>query len=179
MKHNMLISVFPDHASANDAVEELQEMGYDPKRISLLMKNSTDDTETVGNDKATNVTQGAISGATTGGLLAGLAGLLVGVGAIAIPGIGALFIGGPLAAALGLTGAAATAVSAAATGVVAGGLVGALTGLGIPEEKARVYEERVKSGGVVVAVPTDIDDMDIDETTDILNSHGAQDVVQV
>jgi uncharacterized membrane protein len=98
----------------------------------------------------------------------------VGIGAIAIPGIGAVLIGGPLAAALGLTGAAATTVSGATTGALAGGLIGALTGLGVSDSDAKVYEESIKSGGVLVAVPAQ--HTDTADATTVLEKHGAQQV---
>ena len=37
-------------------------------------------------------------------------------------------------------------------GYAAGGVVGALVGLGIPESEAKVYEERLKEGGYLMAV---------------------------
>ena len=60
---------------------------------------------------------------------------------VAIPGLG-LLVAGPLAA--GLAGAGA--------GGLTGGLVGALIGSGIPEERARAYDEGVRSGGIVMGV---------------------------
>ena len=62
-------------------------------------------------------------------------------------------IGGPLIAALGLGGAAATTASGALTGALAGGLIGALVGLGVPEDQAKIYDERVRSGDILVTVP--------------------------
>ncbi len=149
---DMVLGIYSDQVAANEAVDELKSEGYDAKDISIIVKD-----QSVVDDLSTNtnvsVADSAASGAVTGGLLGGLAGLLVGVGAITIPGIGALLIGGPLAAALGLTGAAATTVSGAATGALAGGIVGALVGLGVPEEEARVYESRIREGGILLAVP--------------------------
>ena len=47
-----------------------------------------------------------------------------------------LVIAGPLAA--GLAGA----------GAATGGLVGALTGTGVPEDEAKIYENEIKDGGI-------------------------------
>ncbi len=149
----MVLGVFSSRPSAESAISDLEAAGYNPKDISILMQDSGE-AQSMADDTGANVAEGAASGATTGGVIGAIAGLLVGIGAIAVPGVGALLIGGPLAAALGLTGAAASTVSGAATGALAGGLIGALTGLGVPEEDARVYEERIKSGGILVAVPT-------------------------
>ena len=44
------------------------------------------------------------------------------------------------------------ALGGTAAGAAAGGVVGALVGLGIPESEAKVYEERLKVGGYLVAV---------------------------
>lgn len=147
----MIIGVFKDRSDAENAIDELHDLDYDAKDISVMTKS--DDDATVVHENGSPIAEGTATGATTGGLIGGLAGLLVGLGALAIPGIGALLIGGPLAAALGLSGAAATTVSGAVTGALAGGLVGALVSLGIPEEDAQVYEEHIKQGGILVAVP--------------------------
>jgi uncharacterized membrane protein len=53
-----------------------------------------------------------------------------------------LVIAGPLAAALAGAGA----------GGLTGGLIGALVGSGIPEDRAKEYEEGIKSGGMVMGV---------------------------
>lgn len=163
----MVLGIFTDRTNANSAVGDLENKGFDTKDISIIMKNDEGKvTDVSGND----VADGAASGAVTGGVLGGIAGLLVGLGAIVVPGIGALLIGGPLAAALGLTGAAATTVSGAVSGALAGGLVGALVNLGVSEEDAKDYEESVKSGAILIAVPSRGDE---NEVRAILEDHGA------
>ena len=44
------------------------------------------------------------------------------------------------------------ALAGAGTGGVAGGLVGGLVGLGIPEHAAKVMEQQVSRGGILIAV---------------------------
>ena len=100
----------------------------------------------------------------------------MGVGALAIPGIGALFIAGPIAAALGLTGVAATTVSGALSGAVAGGLVGGLVGLGFSHEDAELYERRIRSGDIMVAVTLRDELRDEEVVRDAFSKHGAQEV---
>jgi hypothetical protein len=146
-KPHLTLGIFTDRLSAESAISILSKEGFGTEEISIITKEKVENGNAAG-----AVAEGAVSGATAGGILGGLAGLLVGIGAVTIPGIGALLIGGPLAAALGLTGAAAVTVSGVATGALAGGFVGALMGLGLPEEQARVYEEKVKSGAVILAV---------------------------
>lgn len=146
-----IIGVFTERIDADSAINELERAGYDAKDMSIVMKDTGE--PDLRGSKGGSAATGAVSGATTGGIVGGLAGLLIGVGALAIPGVGAFLIGGPIAAVLGLTGAAAATVSGVATGIVAGGILGTLVGLGIPEEDARVYEQRVREGAVLLAVP--------------------------
>jgi hypothetical protein len=172
----MVLGVFGARDMAENAINELQELGYNPKDMSIIMRDR-DEAVAMGESTGASVAEGALSGATTGGVLGGIAGLLIGVGAIAIPGLGALLVGGPIAAALGLTGAAATTVSGAVTGALAGGLVGALMGLGVSEEDARYYEDRIREGGILVAVPVSMGRHD--EVREVLEDHGADQVRMV
>jgi len=168
----MILSTFSEKTHAEDAINDLEKRGFNPKDISIVMK-STEEATTVVENTGASVADGMTAGATTGGVIGGLTGLLIGIGAIVVPGIGGLLIGGPIASALGLTGAAATTISGAVTGALAGGLLGALVGLGVPEEEARVYEDTVKTGGILVMVP-------VEEKTpyvaDVLSAHGADNV---
>lgn len=148
-----IIGIFDDRFNAQRAVDELNEMGFNPKDISIVLKDGITITKNVGT-KGGSTAEGAVSGAATGGVLGGIAGLLIGIGALTIPGVGAFLVAGPLSIAFGLTGAAATTVSGAATGALAGGFVGGLIGLGVPEDVAHVYEQRIKSGAMLLAVPT-------------------------
>ena len=151
-----LIGVFSDKFNAEAALDDLKLLDYSPDDISIVMKNNVRMHQH--KDKGSKggmAVSGVTSGVTAGGVFGGLAGLLIGIGAITIPGVGALLVAGPLAAALGLTGIAATTVSGVATGLIAGGLVGLLLGLGIPEKTAKVYEERIKHGAILLAVPID------------------------
>jgi uncharacterized protein YcfJ len=168
-----VIGAFASVNAAEAAIEELREDGFNPKEMSIFMKDQGE-AQKVADDTGTNAATGAVSGATTGGIVGGLAGLLVGIGAITIPGIGPFLAAGPLAAALGLTGATATTVTGAATGAVAGGLIGALMGLGLTEDEAKVYESTIREGGVIVAVPAP--DAHAEHATEILEENGAQQV---
>ncbi len=72
-----------------------------------------------------------------------------------IPGLGIL-IAGPIAA--GLAGAGA--------GGITGGIVGALIGSGIPEARAKLYEDGVKEGNIVMGVhPKNDEDIDYIESS--------------
>lgn len=168
----VILGVFDKKTGAEDAINHLSSEGFTPQEMSVVLKDSEVGTEIQENTGA-SVAEGMAEGAVTGGVVGGIAGLLIGIGAITIPGVGALFIAGPLAAALGLTGAAATTVSGAASGAVAGGLLGGLVGLGIPQEEAVIYENEIKAGGILLAVPSR---GDTNMITDILTKHGAHQI---
>jgi hypothetical protein len=104
-------------------------------------------------DTKSKTGEGAAEGAAVGGTLGGLAGLATVAGLI--PVIGPVFAAGPLVGALGLGGAAGTVVAGAATGIAAGSLVGALVGSGISETRAKVYEDRVNAGDIMVTASAD------------------------
>lgn len=170
----MVLGVFSNSDLANSAISDLERLGYDPKDMSIVMRDH-ETGKNITTEGGTTVAEGAASGATTGGVIGALAGLLIGIGAITVPGIGALLIGGPLAVALGLSGAAATTVSGAVTGALAGGLIGALTGYGVSEEDARVYEESIKAGGVLVVVPAQ-SGLEMQDVIDVMDQYNASQV---
>lgn len=170
-----VIGVFEYRPDAEAALTQLEDNGYRAQDISVIMRDSVVNAETTDNtNTGADVAGGALSGATTGAVIGGLAGLLT---AFAIPGLGALLIGGPIAAALGLTGAAATTISGAATGAVAGGILGGLMGLGLPREQAAMYEERIKAGAILLAIPAR-ENMEA-EVEGILADNNATDVTAV
>lgn len=162
------IGIFTSRDSAESAISELRSLGIADADISYVYSSEGEVvTEDAGGNKAGS---GAASGATTGAILGGLAGLAVANGIL--PGLGTLFVAGPLATALGLSGAAATTAAGALTGAAAGGLVGALVGLGVKEDEAKIYEERVKLGGVLVTARHAARP----EVKEIFDKHGAEEV---
>lgn len=167
-----VIGVFSNEPYAEEAIVTLDERGFQAEDISVLMKDTAMGHEVEHNTQA-HVVKGVASGATTGAVIGGVAGLLVGIGALTIPGIGAFVVGGPLALALGLTGTAAATV----TGAVAGGLIGALMGLGLTKEEAEVYEERIKEGALLVAIP--VSEEREEEVMSILSRFNATDITSV
>jgi hypothetical protein len=166
------VGVFRTRSEAETALAELRAAGFDMDRVSVIAKDAdkegsiadvdVDDKHSIGN----KADDGAKAGAVTGGALGGLTGLLVGLGALAIPGIGPIIFAGAEATAL------ATTLAGGAIGAAAGGLLGALVGLGIPEERARVYNDRVSRGEYLVIV--DGNETEIRRARDILHHHGIE-----
>jgi hypothetical protein len=155
-------AIFTDSQSAEDAINELREMGVPDSDISYLYRNDKGDTEEhtaeesltdAGSERAKGAGTGAVEGALGGGALGAIAGLVVATGVL--PGVGAILAAGPIASALGLTGVAATTVTGGAWGAAAGGIIGALTGLGVSEPDAHLYEERIRSGNILLVIESD------------------------
>lgn len=143
--------MFRDRESAERAWESARARGYTDSDVDIMMTKDTRD-KYFADDNDTELGNKAMEGAGTGAAIGGTLGAIVaavaaGVSTVALPGIG-LVIAGPLAAAL--TGAGA--------GAATGGIIGALVGSGIPEERAKVYEDGVKQGGIVMGVRPRSDD---------------------
>jgi hypothetical protein len=144
------VGVFPQRRDAEHALHELRDSGFPMDLVSVIARDADQRDsiagKTVGDQPGNKADDGAKVGAISGGALGGLTGLLVGLGTLAIPGVGPILLAGAGATVL------ATALAGGAIGAVAGGLVGALIGIGIPEERARVYHDRVARGDYLVMV---------------------------
>jgi hypothetical protein len=123
------------------------------------------DTRDFAKDKDTKAPEAATTGAGAGVGLGAVLGWLAGIGSLAIPGVGPLIAAGPIMGALG----------GAAIGGAAGGIIGGLIGMGIPEDEAKVYDEKVRGGAVMVSVHTD-DPSQISVARDIFERMGAEDI---
>lgn len=149
-RHKRVVGTFSSRSDVEMALRELKNANYPMDKVSVIARDADREADIAGVDvkkSADNkADEGAVAGAVTGGTLGGLTGLLVGLGALAIPGIGPIVLAGAEATAL------ATTLAGGAIGAAAGSLVGALIGLGIPEDRARVYDQRVAQGDYLVMV---------------------------
>jgi hypothetical protein len=159
--------LFPDRASAEQAIDELKAAGFTGDQIGVAMRDRTAQGVLI-EEMGAQAAEGATTGALGGGLLGGLTGFLIGIGALAIPGIGPVVAGGALAAAFGVAGG--TAVAGAGIGAAAGGVLGALASVGIPESEARHFETGFREGRVLVTVDAGARVL---EAMAILDRHGA------
>ncbi|MFQ6602011.1 hypothetical protein [Flavobacterium sp. C3NV] len=145
-KREVLTGMFSDRDSIERAYSTLNDRGYTKDEINLIMSDETRKKHYSDKNDHSELGTKAAEGAGTGSAIGGTIGAIVGVVAalgtsLVIPGLG-LIVAGPLAA--GLAGAGA--------GGITGGLIGALVGSGIPEERAKVYEDGIKNGNVVLGV---------------------------
>lgn len=71
----VVLGVFSDRDRAEEALSDLESEGYNPKDISIVMKD-TDRADRLSNSMgAENVVGGTLGGVATGAVLGGLAGL--------------------------------------------------------------------------------------------------------
>ncbi len=162
-----VFALFSDSDHAGQAVAQLKEKGF-TKDISVVSRDWRDE-NIKAQDVKKDLVDGAVTGATTGALAGTLAVLLAGAASVLLPGLGPLLITGPLAA--------SWIAGGAVTGALTGGLLGALVDLGLPEEKARLFEEHIQAGEVLVAVTTDDDHLM--EVQGILASHDCDEMTSV
>jgi len=132
----VVVQSFRSEDDAVDAIRRLQSAGFANDQVSVIARDENVSRQ-VADDTGTEAEEGAVAGAVTGGILGGVAALIAGASAVAIPGVG-LAIGGPIAAAI--------------AGAAGGGLIGGLIGMGIPEDEAKHYNERLEAGDIVVSV---------------------------
>lgn len=167
------VGVFNDYRVTEQALRELFDTGYAMERVSVMGQ----DTEHLNPSGQSGTAQmqdlqtdenhaddGAKTGVAAGTTVGGLTGLLVGLGTLAIPGVGPIMLAGAAATAI------ASTVAGGAIGAAAGGLVGSLIGMGIPEDRAEVYNEKLSQGKYLIIV--DGTDSDIARAETILKRRG-------
>ncbi len=147
-QHKRVMGVFKRREDLESALQALKDAGIEKESISLLARHVEDvkGAEEISDGKGNEAKEGAGIGAATGTVLGGIGGFLIGAGVLAIPGVGPV-----LAAGVGISEIAAT-LAGAGIGAASGGLVGALVGAGIPEDRAKVYNQRFEAGDYLLMV---------------------------
>jgi hypothetical protein len=140
---NAVMCIVPSWAQAELIVGQLASAGFARQDISVLFPEPSVTTE-FAEANSTKAPEGALAGASAGGIVGGAFGFLVGLGALFIPGAGPFLAAGPILSAL----------SGGAAGAAVLGVAGALIGMGVPEDQAQSYEQRVASGHLLISVHT-------------------------
>ena len=160
-------------SSRNDieyALRELRDDGFDMNKASVIARNNDTGNIVAGvetqEDVGNKADEGAAAGALTGGVFGGITGFLVGLSSLAIPGVGPILLAGEIATAL------VTTVAGAGIGAASGGLLGALVGLGIPEQRAHIYNSRIERGDYLLIL--DGGEVSINRAEIIVKNHGIE-----
>ena len=136
----IITATFKTRPAAEQALVRLETLGLKEEQISMIVSDQTRGTS-FNLDKGTKADEGIVAGGVAGGLVGAILAALLSAGAVAIPGAGIVISGWLISAAAGL-----------GAGAAAGGLVGGLIGAGIPEYEAKLYEDAVKNGAILLAV---------------------------
>ena len=177
MLQQRAVGSFSSYDKTELALHKLKGGGFFMDRVSVIGKDIYHHTEFTGANVSDHVVNPddldshenrsgatAVDGAIAGVSIGGVAGLLVGLGGLIIPGVGPVMLAGATATAI------ATALSGGAIGALAGSLAGSLIGLGIPEDRAKFYSDRVAQGDYLVIVEGSESEIALAES--ILNEHG-------
>ena len=135
------VATYPTHTAAEAAVKELQQSGFDMKKLSIVGRDYHTDEHVVG---YYNTGDRMKVWGQTGAFWGGLWGFMFGSAFFFVPGVGPLLIAGPLVGWL---------VGALEGAVVGGGLsaIGAgLFSIGIPKDSVLQYETALKTGKFVL-----------------------------
>jgi hypothetical protein len=141
IKNNSVVAIFKSHVEAEAAVKELQQAGFDMKKLSIVGLDYQTDEQVVG---YYNTGDRMKYWGKLGAFWGGFWGLLFGSAFFLVPGVGPLVMAGPIVGWI---------LGALEGAVVVGGLSAlgaALYSLGIPKDSILEYETALKSGKYVV-----------------------------
>jgi hypothetical protein len=140
-KNNSVVAIFKSHIEAEIAVKELQQAGFDMKKLSIVGRDYHTDENVVGYYNAGDRMK---YWGKLGAFWGGFWGLLFGSAFFFVPGVGPLLFAGPIVSYI---------VGALEGAVIVGGLsaLGAgLYSMGIPKDSVLKYETAVKGGKYVL-----------------------------
>ena len=140
-KNNSVVAIYPSHTAAEVAVKELQQSGFDMKKLSIVGRDDHTDEHVVGYYNAGDrMKRWGKLGAFWGGFW----GLLFGAGFFWVPGLGQILVAGPLVSMI--VGALEGAVTVGGLSAIGAGLYG----LGIPKDSILQYETALKTDKFVL-----------------------------
>jgi hypothetical protein len=164
-KKTAVLGIYSNRDGVERATDAIVKAGHPAGDIPRLVPEGLGGPRATGTEKATKAPEGATTGAVSGATVGGVLGLLAGIGALAIPGVGPLIAAGPIVATLAGMG----------VGGAVGGVTGALIGMGIPEYEAKLYEGRLKKGGILFSVHCSTSE-EVKRAKEILERTGAEDI---
>ena len=141
--NNSIVATYSSHTAAESAIKELQQSGFDMKKLSIVGRDYHTDEHVVG---YYNVGDRMKAWGETGAFWGGMWGLLFGSAFFWIPGVGPLLVAGPLVSWI---------IGALEGALVVGGLsaIGAgFYSMGIPKDSILNYETAIKTGKFVLIV---------------------------
>src|SRR5579871_2378873 len=168
-ENTCVFGIYSNRVDLGIGFGELRSVGFRGADISLLMPE-TMGRDTIGRknfayEEDNRAPEGEAAGTFSRAAGDGSLGWLTAAVAVAIPNAGRFIAAGPIMSLLAGVGARR----------IAGGLTGSLIGLGIPENEAKRYYGRVRSGGILVSVHCESSSW-VKQAKTILSRTGAEDV---
>src|SRR5687767_652180 len=161
MSHSVVLGLFDDASAAAAAARELRGLGVPRERVSIVARTHDEEGAVA---QASGASPGAeIEDSAPASRLGELGGHLLAAIALVMPGIGPIVADGPLAAGLG-----------EAAGHLAGGVARTLESAGLPRPEADRWEERIRSGAVLVGAH--VQEPQVDEARDVLSRTGGHEI---
>ena len=149
-KSNSIIATYPSHMAAEAAVKELQQSGFDMKKLSIVGRDYHTDEHVVGYYNTGNRMK---AWGKAGVFWGGLWGLLFGSAFFWIPGLGPILVAGPLAT--WIVGALEGAVVVGGLSVLGAGLYS----IGIPQDSILRYETAIKNDKFVLVAHGSVEEI--------------------
>lgn len=141
LAQNAIVAVYDTHTEAETAIRDLQKMGFDMTKLSIIGKDYHTDEDVVG---YYTVGDRMKSWGKLGAFWGGIWGMLFGSAFFLVPGIGPILAAGPIVA--WIVGVLEGAVLVGGVSALGAGLLS----LGIPNDKVIAYETQIKAGKFVV-----------------------------
>ncbi len=158
-----ITATFKTRQAAEDALYKLESAGFTEEQVGLVVSDETRG-KTFNIEKGSKTDEGFAAGVTTGGLIGAAIGGVMSAGALAIPGLNVV-----------ISGVLVSGLAGLGTGAIAGGLVGGLVGMGIPEHEAKLYEDEIMNGAILLVVKPENSDQK-DQAKEILYSVDAYNI---
>jgi len=148
---NSVVASFKSHEEAEEAIRELQQDGFDMKKLSIVGKDAHTEEHVVG-----YYTSGdrMLYWGELGAFWGGFWGLLFGSAAFWVPGVGQLLVAGPLV--MWIVAALEEAVLVGGVSALGAGLYS----IGIPKNSILQYETDVKNGQLLLVAHGTADEVE-------------------
>lgn len=162
-------AVFKEQDQIDTVIRRLLDRGVPRDHISVMGRNFQSETRISGFITKRDVILGGLrTGAVFGSLFGSLLSLLTGVGVLFIPFVGPIVAAGPIGAIL--LGAASGAIA----GSAGAGLVSVLMTLGMPEDKATVYQTRLQAGDYLLMAEVAVNQ--VEELRALIENAGGEEI---
>ncbi len=155
---NSVVATFKNHAQAEEAIRDLQQDGFDMKKLSIVGKDYHTEEHVVG---YYSTGDRMLYWGELGAFWGGFWGLLLGSAFFWVPGIGPLVVAGPMV--MWIVGAIEEAALVGGLSALGAGLFS----IGIPKNSVMKYETEVKNGKLLLVAHGTL--AEVEHAREILN----------